>query len=253
MKDTEILKNTERKYSKAGRGVRKIPKSNNKTKIIIENKIKPKQKNTKQRNTLLLKIMLLKIMIPLLGLLFGIVIATLPFMIIISQKSVWLMLQKHYRADNSITLQIHDYLEGQSNIEELPNTLTINEKKHLIDVKKVFGAFKKSILVLTALTLFAMIIAIKTLKHILKIITIAIIISFLIIILIAIALIMFNKSFEMFHKLFFKENYVFPENSALITAFPPAFFKAITGLALATSILLTTSLLFVRIILKNIL
>lgn len=181
----------------------------------------------------------------IIGIVLGLTLILTTFLIITTQESIWLMIQKHYKADTSITTSVHEYLQGKNSFEELPQTLTINEKQHLKDVRDIFKIFKLVVLVSLTIVLFLTIILFKTLKELIKLLVIASLTCFVILLLLVMALFYFNKSFEVFHKTLFKQNYIFPQHSALIKAFPESFFKAILKIGLALTSLVGIILLLI--------
>ncbi len=130
---------------------------------------------------------------------------------------------------DKIANEIIQFFKGK---DLVTSKLTLNEKNHLADVKKVFGSMRIVLYTLTVSLLFIFFLIIKKLKTRKRLkdflgncLIISSVILLLVILILSLSLLSFSWAFENMHELFFPQgNYSFPEESVLIILFPEQFF-----------------------------
>jgi len=140
--------------------------------------------------------------------------------------------------------------------ERLKGNYTLNELKHMEDVKKIYSLLNTSFLTTTILIILTSVILIRKnkkedIKNAIK--YSAKTTSILIIILTILIMIDFTKIFQAFHMIFFPQgNYSFSSTTLLKTLYPDVFFlnTAINGFILSLTISL--SILMIMIVPKKI-
>lgn len=170
---------------------------------------------------------------------------------------------------NQIYENVYEFLIFQ---KTLSDDFTNNEKNHMRDVRLIFNMLK-GLALLTILYYVTYFVQIKTkyktqkhktknekikqeLKNMMKIvknIKTGSIISLIIIIFLAIiTTINFSESFQIFHKVFFPQgNWMFPQNSLLITLYPQSFFINITQTIFLITIIFISLIIITTTIIEN--
>ncbi len=126
-------------------------------------------------------------------------------------------------ADNMV-----EFFKGDAELENFEGT----EKTHMEDVKVLFDKFLFVMNISLIIFLFSFVALILMNKEgflddFFKIIFLSGLIAFVMIVLTFLSSLNFSITFEGFHKVFFPQgNYIFADNSLIITLFPEAFFKA---------------------------
>jgi len=139
------------------------------------------------------------------------------------------------------------------NKEDLISDYTNNEKSHMQDVKKLIQKINYFFYLLLLIITLILTSYKRNKVQIIKLLKFGGITAFIsLLIILLFILFSFNKSFIIFHEIFFSQgNWQFPFNSLLIQTFPLTFFITISKKIFLTSLIASLIIIFVSILIKR--
>ncbi|MCD6464496.1 DUF1461 domain-containing protein [Candidatus Woesearchaeota archaeon] len=168
-----------------------------------------------------------------------------PTMLVLNSESLWLSISKHYQGSVENVKIVYQVLHDQKarmhanvNATDIIKYLkqvkhvTLKELQHLMQVKQVVKNFENLTLIIIVLVVLSVFLFVKALTQFFKLLITTGFLILVLVIIIALLLLNFEFSFELFHKIVFKENYSFPQHSFLIQAFPEQFFQTMASIIL---------------------
>lgn len=133
---------------------------------------------------------------------------------------------------------------------ELSNVFTKNESSHMHDVKSLINKLRYFALVNLIVIILCLILLIKLEK--LSVFRMSLSMLLPLTLLSLLLIFWFNKSFVLFHNLFFPQgNWQFPVDSTLIRLFPEMFFFNLAKIIIIRSLIISFGLTIIGLITKN--